>query len=262
MRETLSYSDAAVRNLAEESEAPTPRLNPRLDGALVAQVYRRAGRVHVPDFFDAATAARIHRALAQETPWQVVLFDGAEHRELPVASLDELPEAERRGWCEQAARAAVRGFSYRYANFRLYENWQDGRHRGLYLMRVLEFLNSPPFRDLMCRIAGDAAIDYADGQATLYRAGDFLTRHDDRVEGKGRRAAYVLSFTPEWVTDWGGLLAFPDANGHLAEAYLPTFNSLNLFRVPMLHAVTQVSEFAPAGRYSITGWLRQSRAGA
>lgn len=236
------------------------RLNPRLDADLIARVYGAAGRVHVPDFFEAATAARIRDALVRETPWQCVLYDGRAHRELPVASLAELPDAERHELPGDAGRAAANGFSYRYANFRLYENWQAGRHRGHLLMRVLEFMNSAPFLDLMRRVTGDAAIDYADGQATLYRAGDFLTRHDDRVEGKGRRAAYVLGFTRRWVTDWGGLLAFPDARGHVAEAYLPAFNALNLFRVPMLHAVTQVADFAPEGRYSITGWLRQAQA--
>ncbi len=127
-------------------------------------------------------------------------------------------------------------------------------------MRLLEFINAPPFLDLMRRITGDAAIDYADGQATLYRAGDFLTTHDDAVEGKNRRAAYVFGFTPGWLTDWGGLLAFPDSQGHLSEAYLPGFNTLNLFRVPMRHAVTQVSGFVAAPRLSVTGWLRQKPA--
>ena len=238
------------------------RLNPRLDADLVARVYRAAGRVHVPEFFEAATAERIRRALVDETPWQFVLYDGAEHRELPVASLAALPEAERAPLEAAVRRAAADGFTYRYANFRLYENWQAGRHRDHFLMRVLEFMNAAPFRELIRRITGDAAIDYADGQATLYRAGDFLTRHDDRVEGKDRRAAYVFGFTPRWSTDWGGLLAFPDAHGHVAEAYGPAFNALNLFRVPMLHAVTQVADFAPEGRYSITGWLRQAQAGA
>jgi len=213
--------------------------------------------VHIPDIFDAQSAARIHRCLADETPWQLVLFDGVEHRELPVASLSELPAKERDRLQQAVEGAAERGFSYRYSNFRLYENYQQGLHRESFLMRVLEFLNAPPFRDLMRRITADPLIDFADAQATLYRAGDFLTRHDDRVEGKNRRAAYVLNFTPEWIPDWGGLLAFPDRQGHLSEAYAPAFNALNLFRVPTLHAVTQVASFAPAGRYSITGWLRQ-----
>jgi Rps23 Pro-64 3,4-dihydroxylase Tpa1-like proline 4-hydroxylase len=246
-------------NLAAPADPPV-RLNPRLDPALIARVFRASGRVHVAGFLDAACAARIHRCLTAETPWRLVLFDGEEHRDLDVASVDGLPEAQRAELLERVGRAARSGFSYRYSNFRLFENYQEGVSRESYLMRVLEFLNSPPFRDLMRGITGDNAIDYADGQATLYRAGDFLTRHDDAVEGKNRRAAYVLGFTPEWSTDWGGLLAFPDRYGHVSEAFAPTFNSLNLFRVPALHAVTQVASFVTAGRYSITGWLRQQPA--
>lgn len=235
---------------------PEIRLDPRLDTDLIARVFRASGRVHVTGFLDAACAARIHRCLTAETPWQLVLYDGEQHREFGVQSLDALPPAARQQWIEKVERAARSGFSYRYANFRLFENYQEGKHRDLYLMRLLEFLNSVPFRDLMRRITGDDQVDYADGQATLYRAGDFLTRHDDAVEGKNRRAAYVIGFTPEWSTDWGGMLAFPDRFGHLSEAFAPAFNALNLFRVPALHAVTQVASFATAGRYSVTGWLR------
>ena len=238
------------------------RLNPRLDAGLVARLFRSAGRVHIPDFLDAASAARIHRALAEETPWRAVLFDGHEHRELEVASLADLPARERKALVAGVEAAAARGFSYRYASFRLYENWQRGLHRDAWLMRVLEFLNSPPFLELMRRITNDPLIGYADAQATKYASGDFLTRHGDRIDGKDRRAAYELGFTPDWVTDWGGLLAFPDAQGHLSEAYAPAFNALNLFRVPMLHAVTQVSSFAVSPRYSITGRLRQRPASA
>jgi Rps23 Pro-64 3,4-dihydroxylase Tpa1-like proline 4-hydroxylase len=238
------------------------RMYSRLDEGLVARVFRAAGRVHIPDFLDVASATRIHRALAVETPWRSVLFDGREHRELDVASLAELPACVRKAIVARVEAAASRGFSYRYASFRLYENWQRGLHRDAWLMRVLEFLNSPPFLELMRRVTGDSLIGYADAQATKFGPGDFLTRHDDRIDGKDRRAAYVLSMTPDWETDWGGLLAFPDARGHLSEAYSPAFNALNLFRVPMLHAVTQVSSFAVAPRYSITGWLRRQPASA
>ncbi len=237
-------------------------LNPALEPDLIARVFRTYGRVHVPEILDPQSAARIHQALATETAWQSVLFDGTDHRDLPVAALAELPEAEHRALLAATDAAAARGFSYRYSNFRLFENMERGLHLDSYLMRVLAFLNSAPFIELMRRITGDLTIDYADGQATLYRAGDFLTCHDDNVEGKDRRAAYVLGFTREWKTDWGGLLAFPDGRGHVSEAYAPAFNSLNLFRVPMLHAVTQVASFATVPRYSITGWMRRRPAAA
>jgi Rps23 Pro-64 3,4-dihydroxylase Tpa1-like proline 4-hydroxylase len=216
--------------MMETSKHDQPvRMHSRLDEALVARVFRAAGRVHIPEFLDVASAARIHRALAVETPWRAVLFDGREHRELEVASLSELPARERKAIIAHVDAAASRGFSYRYASFRLYENWQHGLHRDAWLMRVLEFLNSPPFLELMRRVTGDLLIGYADAQATKYGPGDFLTRHDDRIDGKDRRAA---------------------------------LNALNLFRVPMLHAVTQVSSFAVAPRCSITGWLRRQQASA
>ena len=232
------------------------RLSPWLDPDLISRVFRTAGRVHIPEVFDRSTAARIHRCLETETPWRYVFFDGKEHRELSVASLLDLPDASREGIVALTERAAVSGFSYRYANFRIFENWELGLHSDSFLMRVLEYLNGPEFIGLMHRVTGDTAIDYADAQATLYRSGDFLTGHNDNVEGKHRRAAYVFGFTQQWRTDWGGLLAFPDKYGHVSEAYSPAFNALNLFRVPMLHAVTQLSSFAAAPRYSITGWMR------
>jgi hypothetical protein len=230
--------------------------DPRLDADLVGRIFRQSGRVHIGGILTPAAAARVHRALVDETPWSYAVGDEAGSRDLPVASLEALPPAERAAIIDSTDRAATRGFAYRYANFRIDEAWDAGRHRDHFLMRVLAFLNSPPFLEFARRVTGVPAISFADAQATLYRPGDFLTAHDDAVAGKNRHAAYVLNFTPEWRVDWGGLLAFPDPYGHVAEAFGPAFNALNLMRVPTLHTVTQVASFAGGGRYSITGWLR------
>ena len=122
---------------------------------------------------------------------------------------------------------------------------------------VYDRLNSEPFLAFVRALTGDPRCAYADAQATRYRPGDFLTAHDDDVAGKHRLYAYVLNFTPSWRPDWGGLLAFHEADGHVSEAYTPSFNALNIFRVPQLHAVTQVASFAGAHRLSITGWVRE-----
>jgi Rps23 Pro-64 3,4-dihydroxylase Tpa1-like proline 4-hydroxylase len=126
-------------------------------------------------------------------------------------------------------------------------------------MRVQEFLNSREFLEFARDVTGMGDIAFADAQATLFRPGHFLTQHDDEVEGKNRRAAYVLSFTRRWRPDWGGILEFIDSDGHVAEGYTPRFNALNLIRVPQRHAVSYVVPWAVEGRYSITGWLRASR---
>ena len=101
---------------------------------------------------------------------------------------------------------------------------------------------------------GLAAIQRTDAQATLYRPGDFLTVHDDSIGGHKRLAAYVLNLTPIWRADWGGVLQFLGANGHVEEGYVPCFNALNVFRVPTQHSVSQVALYGSL-RYSITGWF-------
>lgn len=66
----------------------------------------------------------------------------------------------------------------------------------------------------------------------------------------------MLNLSRDWRADWGGALVFEGADGHIEEGFAPAFNALNIFAVPMRHAVTQVAGFAPADRLSITGWLR------
>jgi hypothetical protein len=109
-------------------------------------------------------------------------------------------------------------------------------------------------------VTGDDRIDFVDAQATRYRPGQVLTGHDDAAEGKNRLYAYVLNLTRDWRADWGGVLAFEGADGHIEAGFVPAFNALNLFAVPMRHAVTQVASFAPRDRLSITGWLRSNQA--
>lgn len=52
--------------------------------------------------------------------------------------------------------------------------------------------------------------------------------------------------------------AFEGADGHIEEGFAPAFNALNIFAVPMRHAVTQAPSFAPRDRLSITDWLRSN----
>lgn len=236
---------------------PQPRLDAALDRALIARVYRQVGRVHIPGVFPGEVAKRVHAALAHETPWQLSLANRGTNAGLDLATWDALT-AERKAELERLVHdGAAHGFQYLYKNFPLDDHRAAGRHADHYLMSVLEFLNSAPFLEFARGITGAPGIRRVDAQATLYEAGHFLTRHDDHDPPKRRVAAYVLNFTPEWRADWGGILQFYDADGHVSEGYVPAFNALNVFRVPQPHAVSFVAPYARAGRYSITGWMRE-----
>jgi Rps23 Pro-64 3,4-dihydroxylase Tpa1-like proline 4-hydroxylase len=154
-----------------------------------------------------------------------------------------VPIEERMKLALQAWQRAQNDFQYMFDNHRLSrtgEPYPDPTH---YFARVVDFLNAPKTLGFIREITGLPDIAWADAQATLYRPGDFLNVHDDSVSKHRRLVAYVLNMTPAWRPDWGGALNFLGASGHVEEAYVPTFNALNVFRVPAKHFVGNVAPY-------------------
>ena len=227
-----------------------PELNPLLDRAGLAQAFRASQRIHIPNFLTEPSAARLLRSLQQETPWTVTFNKGVDFLDVENVSLEERARLSLGAF----ERARSGGFHYIYDNHRLSRNGEPYANPNHYLARVVAFLNAAPVLGFMREVTGLTDIAWADAQATLYRPGDFLTTHDDKTGGHKRLAAYVLNMTPGWRPDWGGVLQFIDSRGHIAEGYVPGFNALNVFKVPALHAVSQVAFFG-GFRYSLTGWF-------
>jgi SM-20-related protein len=66
----------------------------------------------------------------------------------------------------------------------------------------------------------------------------------------------MRALSADWNVDFGGLLQFIDADGHVQQAYTPRFNSLSLFKVPQLHSVSVVPAFVKTTRFALSGWAR------
>jgi SM-20-related protein len=235
-------------------------IDPALDPTALRAAFTRAGRIHIPGFLTAPGAAGVGKALAAPTfPWGKSLLINGQPYDAPLAYWEGLPADQRAVFDAAVEDGARTGFQYRFDAWRLSDRREAGEMTGGALApveAVWDFLNDEAFLDFVRILTGDARPAFCDAQATRYRAGDFLTVHSDAAEGKNRLYAYVLNFTPRWRADWGGLLAFIDRDGHVAEAYTPRFNALNLFAVPQDHAVTLVAPFAGADRLAVTGWVR------
>jgi len=77
------------------------------------------------------------------------------------------------------------------------------------------------------------------------------------ARGVPRRRATCAATTPGgWSPTWGGQLQFLDGRDRVTGSYIPRFNALSVFTVPAAHHVSQVTNFAPKGRVSLTGWYR------
>lgn len=237
-------------------------LNPALDPVALAKAFARNGRLHIPGILPDAQAAAVGAVLAGDAPWTRAVQIGGRALDTTIEAWDGMP-AEHRAVLDTATREAARsGFLYQFDAWRLSDEVEAGKRRGGFcapVEAVYDLINSPPYLAFIRTLTGEPDVVYCDAMATRYRPGDFLTTHTDAAEGKHRLFAFVLNFTPVWRPDWGGLLIFPGADGHIDEGYVPTFNALNIFRVPAPHTVTQVASFASAPRLSITGWIRSAR---
>lgn len=224
--------------------------------AEAARAFARNGRIRIPDFLQHGAAEALH-AFLQAAPWWRTFNQGERTWDLGPESIEVLTP-EQASQLEQAIHEGARkGFQYVYETVRVSEQSSERSERGFPVDRLLEAMNTTPALEMWRELTGDPDVGLVDGQATRYLPGHFLTRHDDDVEGKNRVAAYVLNLSLEWAPEWGGLLQFHDAAGEVTGAMVPGFNVLNLFRVPQSHSVSIVAPFAPAPRYSITGWIRR-----
>lgn len=243
-----------------KAKAKAPALARGLDPARLAGAFARHGRLHIPGILRPADAQAVGAALAQAVPWHRSLTAAGKSYDIAVDVLEAMPDDRRAGMVAAMEAAAREGFQYQFDAWRLSDLMEaDQRTGGALgpLEGLYDLINSPAFLDFIRAVTGEPRVAFCDAQATRFRPGDFLNAHDDDVAGKKRLFAYVMNFTPRWRTDWGGLLAFHDADGHVSEAYAPTFNALNIFRVPQLHSVTQVASFAGGPRLSVTGWIRE-----
>lgn len=234
-------------------------LNPSIDRAAAAARFAARGRVQLRDFLDPGLAQELNRCLEAEVPWGLT-YTKPEDGSPVLLQAPELSARDPRG-LESIHRDVIaragKGFAFHYGTYMMATAYRERRDPGLKLHRVMEFLNTPAFLDLIRGITGSVEIMKANAQATRYRSGDFLTWHTDGPN-PARKAAYVINLARDWQEEWGGLLQFSDRRDSaqaVDESYVPLFNSLSLFRVPAWHQVSRVSEAAPHARYAVTGWV-------
>ena len=230
-------------------------LNPDLDPAALAEAYVRQNRIQIHDFLSAEAAQKTHDDLLA-LPWGLAYNVGTEVVQLHahmVEQLDDRRAAEIMRGIRERARTEYQFLYAFYPILTAYFSPQVRRH-GIF--EFYELINSEPVLQLVRQVTGLAAIRWADAQATWFKPGHFLKAHTDEQHSEGRVAAYVMNMSAEWDRDWGGFLQFFGADDNIERALKPSFNTLNIFTIPMMHSVSMVSTYVAEKRLAVTGWFR------
>ena len=234
------------------------RLNPALDPSALAASFAADGRLQARDFLHPEGAEILHAECRRREDWRQIVNSGDNVYDLdrPTRAAMSAQQIEA---LDQAVYAGAReGFQHRYEAIRVPDDKAARESSGDLFAKFALWLSGGEARDFLRAVIGRVELAFADAQATAYGPGDFLTGHDDAVEGKDRLAAYVFGLTRQWRPEWGGLLLFHDSEDDIERGLTPRFNTLNLFAVPQLHSVSMVTRSAPFRRYAITGWLRSA----
>ena len=234
-------------------------LSTGIDRNAAARTFAERGRVRVTDALEAACAEALHSCMLRDVPWKLAYNRGSQAIVVDTPELRSLAPAQAQELNRTIVQGARHGFQYAYYSYPMVTAYLRQQEPGLLLHRLLEWLATPEVLDLVRAISGIPELVKCDAQATCYLPGHFLTRHDDGGTGsEGRRVGYVLNLARRWQPDWGGQLQFlaPPDGAEVVDCWTPRFNSLALFRVPVLHAVSCVAPFAAEPRFAVTGWFR------
>src|SRR5260221_11796287 len=96
-----------------------PALNPALDPVALAPEYAQRGRVPVPAIFDSQSAPHVHRALAEETSYNLSINSGAKVFDISSGDFTKLTPEQKKALVDSAGAGALRGFQLMYDTHRL-----------------------------------------------------------------------------------------------------------------------------------------------
>lgn len=232
-------------------------LNQSLDRKALAGQFAMDGRIRIADVLKPEVAARIHEYCLSDAPFSFVYVMDSARRVSSAKEMAAMNNDEHRAMQRKLYEAASRGEGFLYRGYMMRRADKDTDNQKLkFLHEFFEYINGPDMLAFVSEVSGRDDLKSADAQYTLYTPGHYLTRHRDVVASHDRRVAYVFGFSQNWHPDWGGLLQFYRDDGTPRDAWTPTFNSLVLFDIRHVHAVTYVTPFALGPRLSLTGWFR------
>lgn len=213
--------------------------------------------VQVRDFLAADSADTAVDLLRRHDEWYLSSVDATRTPfSLPEVAVEGDPAVKAR-FIERAYQGADQGFRYLYASYPLMKRFWEGEDSEVPVAALAQFVAGNPFLKFVEDVTGVAA-GQPDGHLAKYGRGHFLNTHTDQrapLNGRTRAIAFVLNLTRNWHADWGGVTTFWSEGIDSSRSYVPAFNSMLVFRVPVLHSVSMIVPFATESRLSLAGWL-------
>ncbi len=242
----------------------TDWLHPALDAgtlATLAEQYRANRHVRIPDVLHPDRAAELLASMGEIGEWMLLCATEAGTAVIDPTDARQWTPDRQADLQKTLLGAARQGIGFAYLAYRMHERWKAGPP-DTPLGRFHTALAGPEILGLVEAVTGHEGLGGTSAQLTRFGPSHYLTRHRDDPATEGRRLAFVWGFTPQWHPDWGGLLQFYTDDGAPTRAFAPGFNTLDLFEIDHVHAVTYITPFAGGIRQAVSGWYLDAETAA
>ena len=224
--------------------------------AQLAEQYQQQGFVKVSNALSESTLSIIHEFINKQAQWNLALNHHGKHQDFNNLEVAKWSKDKKQQLEDVVFAQASDGFQYLYEAIPIYDIFNQNLLPDHFFNDIVRFLNTEATLDFFREILAAPQITFMDAQLTRFSAGHFLNTHNDDVSDKNRVAALVINLTKQWRADWGGALHLLDKEQQIVQSFLPSFNEINIFKIPRDHYVGYVSPFATGKRLAITCWLR------
>ena len=224
-------------------------ISPALNAKSIHHEFLQDSRVRVNNIMPTGQVESIYKVLHENITFDQAFTLNNQAQLLPRKEIANLGQRGINDLMRQVYQNASQGIGFWYGRA------PDSERRNPVLAAFEHWIKSNDVINFIKTATGKNDICNAVIQYTKYTPGEFLTRHKDEGAEGQRRIAFILHLSPQWHPDWGGLLQFYQQDGQPRDAWAPKFGCLHLFDTKHIHAVTTVSPFAAAARYTISGWF-------
>lgn len=218
--------------------------------------YKKYGWVSIPNVFKEKVVENYCKIIKNINTWELVTLVNGKPFIVAVEELRNKPQEFINRFVGDIVKyASEHSFQYFYENVRLDEEYNKDNE---ILDPFHQLCDSSEFLDFLKTVTNDTSSGKVfETQITRFSAGSFLKEHTDHNPENpyDRKFAFVIGLTNSWKPDWGGLLNIIEDEDNLYQSLIPQFNNINIFKVPRQHFVSQVSNFCPQSRISISGWV-------
>lgn len=231
------------------------KLNAFIDVVKARRDYRDFQWARIDDFVDKVFAERIIQNMVRNVAFKNVFAISGEKISMTDPQLNELEQGKRQILFKQihAEVHNVESPAFLFAEHNISDRKSQNEIGAI--NDIAEVLADQTSLEMFQDITGKRNLSELTCKVTRFSQGQFATKTtlSDFHICKRPELGFILDLTPEWETDWGGLLHLHSDDDLPTQTFTPKFNNFIIFDAKFPLSISYLAPFIKYYKYALMG---------